>query len=342
MKLVSIKMETVKQAAKRLSSRLIASVLFLGMTTSFATAMADNIHIYEISEGSDSIEVRTFSTEPFEILTDAGYSPAEYEILSEDLRGDQLIGLRIGKKFPVTVFVDGKELICDTASKTVGQFFLQQEIPIGAADIVSPGVDEIVAEGLEIHVTRVNNAVITEHTPIAYETQKRNTKQLSYGTSRVAQAGVEGTLTRQYDVTYHNGVETSRTLISEEITAVSVPEIIEIGTAGAIVTPDGEIRPYKQIVNVEATAYSTEGWRNKHTFTGTRAKIGTVAVDPEVIPLGSELYITSPDGAEWVYGLAVAEDTGSAILGNRIDLFFDTQEECVAFGRADAKVYVLS
>jgi len=58
MKFVSMKRDTVKQ----LSSRLIASVLFLLMTTTIATAMADNIHIYEISEGSDSVEVRTFST----------------------------------------------------------------------------------------------------------------------------------------------------------------------------------------------------------------------------------------------------------------------------------------
>ena len=122
---------------------------------------------------------------------------------------------------------------------------------------------------------------------------------------------------------------------------MGTPQVIEIGTAGAIVTEAGEVRPYKQIVNVLATAYSTEGWKNKHTFTQTLAKVGTVAVDPSVIPLGSELYITSLDGKEWVYGLAVAEDTGSLIQGKRIDLFFDTQEECINFGVSDALVYVL-
>ncbi len=79
MKFVSMKRDTVK----RLSSKLIASVLFLGMTTSIATALADNIHIYEISEGSETVEVRTFSTEPSDILADAGYDPDDYEILSE-------------------------------------------------------------------------------------------------------------------------------------------------------------------------------------------------------------------------------------------------------------------
>ncbi len=337
MKFVSMKRDTVKQ----LSSRLIASVLFLLMTTTIATAMADNIHIYEISEGSDSVEVRTFSTEPADILADAGYDPNDYEILSEALRGNQLIGLRIGKKFPVTVYDDGEKHICETASKTIGQLFLQHGIAISAFDIVSPSVTNLVTEGTEIRITRVNNATVAEESIIPLEVEKRYNDQVSYGITRILKAGSTGILERSYDVTYHSGVETARRFVSERVVEEGTPQVIEIGTAGAIVTEDGKVRPYSQIVNVLATAYSTEGWKSKHTFTQTLARVGTVAVDPDVIPLGSELYITSLDGKEWVYGLAVAEDTGSLIQGHRVDLFFDTQEECVNFGVSDALVYIL-
>ena len=58
MKFVSLKRDTLI----RMSAKLAVSVVFLGMTTTIATAMADNIHIYEISEGSETVEVRTFST----------------------------------------------------------------------------------------------------------------------------------------------------------------------------------------------------------------------------------------------------------------------------------------
>ena len=51
-------------------------------------------------------------------------------------------------------------------------------------------------------------------------------------------------------------------LLSEEVIKEGTPQVIEIGTAGAIVTPEGEVRPYSRIVNVLATAYSTEGWKN--------------------------------------------------------------------------------
>ena len=73
---------------------------------------------------------------------------------------------------------------------------------------------------------------------------------------------------------------------------------------------------------------------------GRAPAYGVVAVDPKVIPLGTKLYIEAVDGS-WVYGYAVAGDTGGAIKGNKIDLFFNTHAECTRFGRRQAKVYVL-
>lgn len=76
------------------------------------------------------------------------------------------------------------------------------------------------------------------------------------------------------------------------------------------------------------------------TASGTKARVGAVAVDPEVIPLGTKLYIEYADGTGG-YGYAVAEDKGSAIKGYRVDLFFNTYQECIDFGRRRVIVYVL-
>lgn len=63
------------------------------------------------------------------------------------------------------------------------------------------------------------------------------------------------------------------------------------------------------------------------TKTGTRAKAGrTIAVDPEVIPLGSSVMITFPDEYSHLNGIYVAEDTGRLIVGNCIDIFFGEDE----------------
>jgi len=62
--------------------------------------------------------------------------------------------------------------------------------------------------------------------------------------------------------------------------------------------------------------------------------ISTVSVDPNVIPFGTCLYIEG-------YGYAVAADTGSAINGNELDLYFDSSNECNDWGRKTVKVTVL-
>ncbi|MDR2530624.1 MAG: 3D domain-containing protein [Oscillospiraceae bacterium] len=97
---------------------------------------------------------------------------------------------------------------------------------------------------------------------------------------------------------------------------------------------------YVKYIEVSATAYTTERQSNKITATGTTARVGAIAVDPTVIPYGTRMYIVSARG-DWIYGYAVAEDCGGGIKGNKIDLFFDTYDECIEFGVRRAIVYVL-
>ena len=52
------------------------------------------------------------------------------------------------------------------------------------------------------------------------------------------------------------------------------------------------------------------------------------------------MYIVSDDG-QYVYGYCVAEDTGGLIKGNRVDLYFDTYDECINFGYRPVTIYVL-
>ncbi len=111
-------------------------------------------------------------------------------------------------------------------------------------------------------------------------------------------------------------------------------------TGGVLTTASGQTYTYTQVLACSATAYTTDGFAEKHNASGNIARVGTVAVDPKVIPLGTALYIVTDDG-EYIYGYCIAEDTGGAVKGNIVDLFFDTLEECYAFGRRNCTVYVL-
>ena len=64
-------------------------------------------------------------------------------------------------------------------------------------------------------------------------------------------------------------------------------------------------------------------------------RVGVVAVDPRVIPLGTLLYVEG-------YGFAIASDIGSAIKGNKIDLCYTTRKEALRFGRKKVRVHIFA
>lgn len=96
-----------------------------------------------------------------------------------------------------------------------------------------------------------------------------------------------------------------------------------------------EIPEYSRIVRVEATAYSRhEDGMSNYTARGNFCTRGVIAVDPNVIPLGTRVFIPG-------YGYAVADDVGGAIVGNIIDIAFDSVEECYRWGRQWIDLYII-
>jgi 3D (Asp-Asp-Asp) domain-containing protein len=92
---------------------------------------------------------------------------------------------------------------------------------------------------------------------------------------------------------------------------------------------------YARALTMEATAYTSEDpGCGLYTAGGNRLRRGLVAVDPRVIPLGTRLFVTG-------YGNAVADDTGGAIKGNRIDLAYESRPDALKFGRRTVTVYIL-
>jgi len=99
-------------------------------------------------------------------------------------------------------------------------------------------------------------------------------------------------------------------------------------------------KPCKSYIML-ATAYThcknkngdINGTGDGFTATMTRPKVGTIAVDPEVIPLGSRMWVEG-------YGYGRAEDVGGLIKGHKIDVFFETEKKCFEWGRRWVKVRV--
>lgn len=93
---------------------------------------------------------------------------------------------------------------------------------------------------------------------------------------------------------------------------------------------------YKEVYTMMSTAYAGD----TITYMGTTPVrdpdgISTIAVDPSIIPLGSKVYIPG-------YGLAIASDTGGLIKGNRIDLFLNSEDECINWGVQTVSLYLIA
>ena len=266
------------------------------------------------------------------------------------------------------VITDGERVVIHTSSATDPATILDEAgLSLGEDDTytTSPGfgVSEITVRRSEnstddLRISPEGNVKSTQTytVSIPYATRYVNNASLPAGTQKVLTEGVDGQMRCRADVTYENGVEVSRTVLSQTVVQQPVDALIAVGTGpaedenagkvvigdGYIILPTGEVLTYSGTMQVEATAYThTDAGCDMITSTQTVVRIGTVAVDPRVIPYGTRMFIVSNDG-EYVYGVSTAEDCGGAIINDRVDLYYPTDAECYAFGRRDCTIYFLT
>jgi len=171
--------------------------------------------------------------------------------------------------------------------------------------------------------TAFEQTEIKEYKSIPFETEYTKNNEIEYGKEEIIQKGIPGTKTLTYLVTRWINEEIDRQLINTEI-GKPITEIISIGTKivwRTYKTSDiGKIE-YWYKLDVWATKYDENctGYLGR-TYSGTKVTKGVCAVDPDVIPLGTNFYAEG-------YGLCRAEDIGGVIKGNKIDLGYKDATE---------------
>lgn len=334
-------MEKVKVLYNRYKqTRIFSAGIMLIVTVLICFAINQNMVTYKVTDGFTTKTLKTFVSNNEQIIQSAGYSLDEYA-LDKVTETDAQNIIYIKPLFDVNITYDKTMVNIKTIEKTVSEILIDNNIILNEFDEVSPARDTVLRDSSDITIKRITKTTETIKAPIKYKNTIEPTAKLNLGETKLITKGVNGEKLDTVEVTFTDGIETNRKVIDTELIKSPVDEITWKGTQGVVDTKTGKTLKYKKSLVVEASAYSTEGWKSKHTATGTLARVGAIAVDPKVIPLGSKLYVTSTDGKSWIYGHAVAEDTGGAIKGNKIDLFFNTQKECINFGRQKAMVYIL-
>lgn len=336
-----------KPLSKFASPRKVLSTVMLVLmvfSTCF-TLTAATLRDFTVLDGEKVLKFKTGKNTVGEAIAEANLNLSEYDIVNVPLETpvDQASPVMIKRAEDVFVKDGAKEIYSvKTAYENAKDILKQHNIFVDENDIV-------VFTEKRLTITRVEFKTETVSNEIPFETIYEDDSSLYIGETKTAVEGVNGLENIVYRDLYHNGEFVERNIASQEVVVEPVNKVVKKGTKqrpipaprNTSVTPPTS---YVNMITCRATAYDgsyeTLGKTNPRTALGRVPTVGTVAVDPRVIPLGTKLYITSSDGS-YVYGYGFAGDTGGAIKGNRVDLFMGSRAEALSFGSRSVNVYIL-
>ena len=302
-----------------------------------------------------------------ELIESQGVTLSDKLFSSVDVNAVVTNNLRVEiiSAYDIIINVDGEEKAVQTTVETVGDVLNEQGITLDEDDEVSPAADTVLTNNLVIEVLRVEYVTRETQEKIPFTTEKVNSSAMTKGTEKVSQKGVDGIKTFTYTDKVVNGVVESSELVSEEVTKEPVKQIIKVGTLVKQTTkklgnnkiekngnPISELElpskysigdnnvptEYKYTIKGRGAAYCIPGGI---TATGRPVKPGYIAVNPNQIPYGTEMWIVSDDGV--VYGYAIAADTGGFVKKGYFtcDLYMNSTEQCYQWGDRGVTIYVL-
>ncbi|MHB8172181.1 MAG: ubiquitin-like domain-containing protein [Thermincolia bacterium] len=312
------------------SSMIVLVVAVLLTVLSFVGYSLQQKTVMVLVDGQAK-EVKTFTNTVDEVLKEAQINLAREDVVKPGVRTSLEEGMKISieRAMVVKVLADGKIKEIKTPKTTVRKILEKAEVKLGQKDKVSPALTATTAPGTEIKVIRVAEKLqkVDSQVPFLVERQKDN--KISRGIKKLIQQGQPGVRQKVIRITYENGNPVKKEVVSEQIVKKPVPQIVAVGTL-TVVSRGGSSFSSSQSMVVTSTAYTHTGNR---TATGRKTTRGIVAVDPNVIPLGTRMYVEG-------YGDAVAADIGSAIKGNKIDVFMETEAEAIQWGRRRVNIHI--
>lgn len=264
----------------------------------------------------------------------------------------------------ISITVDGKTEQLHTTENTVGEAINKLGYSLKGHDKIFPSLHTPITAGMEVKIVRINKQVVQRTKSLPFRVIKTADPTLLKGKTKVTQAGVPGVMIQHIEKVYQDGELASMRMIGKEVKTATKDKVIAVGTkplpkpvvvkaaaatqakakatatkakSSKTVRKAGVDFEYKRMIkNVSMTAYSSqEPGIGTRTASGTRVTEGrTIAVDPKVIPIGWWVYIEG-------LGFRRAEDTGGAIKGNKIDVYYDSLSHAVNFGRKSRTVYVI-
>ncbi|SMO49227.1 3D domain-containing protein [Melghirimyces algeriensis] len=325
----------------------VAALLLLSGVVGYA--MMNKEVTITFSDKEKDIQTDVLNGTLSEVLTEEGYQAAELKKKykpsipwNQTIQKDGKINLTCKCKVSLKIGdQDPKEY--KTLQSTVGDFLKEQDVKVRENHQLNATLDQKITNEMTIVIDEIEKRVNKKVKEIDYPVKEKEDPKIPKGEKKVVQKGEKGKVIYEVTALFINGksMVTDKKKIDE---VKPVPQIVKVGSKEAVEASaekkeDTQLSSgsriaglkYKRTLSMQATGYTHTG---NPTASGNMPSRGTIAVDPSVIPLGTKLYIPG-------YGRGVAQDTGGAVNGNIIDLFFETREEAIQWGRRSVTVYIL-
>ena len=275
----------------------------------------------------------------------------------------------------ISIKADGKTIKEEVPQLKVSEILDMYKIVLDVNDTVNYDLGALIDNETVIEVDRIEHKVAVKEKVVKHDVKKTKTDDLYVGETKVVKKGKNGKKEVKIIETYVNGKLTKEEVYSQKTLKKSVTEKILVGTKkkpqpkpfasspqikpapasgtansgqhgipvkvsnGVLYDANGKVVPHTGTLTGSGTAYYAPP--GALTATGVKAYYGGVAVNPNVIPYGTKMFVVSTDG--FVYGYATAVDTGGALMSGSavVDCYYPTYDECVVFGRRNMIVYIL-
>lgn len=334
-----------------LHKRIAAGALTFCVLGGVFTALSF-VDVMTVTDGQGTNYILLAASEaPAEAVRLSGIKTAVNEELVYTATGEGGGTVLVNPAFPVVTNVDGRRVTVEVLDGTVADVLQNVGVVLEGDDFTEPEPTAMLERNMEIMVNRVTY----EERTTRVEVLKDDVDAFVATLPEAEQKSFTYSKSRIYDVTYQDRMINGEYADSEiaSLTAIyhpydapstafepGVPVSSIDGFVGIELDENGIPTTYsRKMSGAVATAYSASRGRGAG---GQGLYCGTVAVNPNVIPYGTRLYITSAD-QKFVYGYAIASDCGTAMMEGRVDvdLYFESNAECRKFGKRALDVYIL-
>ena len=336
---------------KENKAKIFFTCLSLLILCASTTALFFFTNIVRISDNSaeDVVMITTFSQQD-KLLELANVQLADTDkILYTSYKGNYR-DITIKHSFVVPITVDGTTVKATITEGNVANCLANAGVVLGEHDFTIPSLHTQIKEGDTIRVYRVQYVDNQYEETVPYETKYKQSS-LTFRFPKKQYTLTEGQNGKNlvtYRERYVDG-ELRLALISKvEVVKKPVNKLVltygkgvpvsKVSAPAGVTVSNGVPTGYTRVWNTSATGYYSA--RGKGS-SGLGLYYGTFAVDPNVIPYGTKVYIASPDG-KFVYGWAIATDTGTAVTDGRVgvDLFYETYKESSLNWKNEVNVYI--